>query len=95
MNNPFNRVLMALSYIKGERVNDWQEEQLTKLESTTHQHNEEVIWTKFEQAFKDAFTDSNKKQRAYKKLKDHKMINNDIDTYIAGFETLIKQAGWL
>jgi hypothetical protein len=62
MSNPFNRVLMALSYIKGEKVNNWQEEQLTKLEATTHPHNEEAIWTEFEQAFKDAFTDSNKKQ---------------------------------
>jgi hypothetical protein len=94
MSVPFNRVLMALSYIKGEKVNDWQEEQLMKLEATTHQHNDEAIWTEFEQAFKDAFTDSNKRQRAYEKLKDHKMANDDIDTYIAGFETLVKQAGW-
>jgi hypothetical protein len=71
MNNLFNRFLMALSYIKGEKVNDWQEEQLMKLEATTHPHNKEAIWTEFEQAFKDAFTDSNKKQRAYEKLKAH------------------------
>jgi hypothetical protein len=43
MSNPFNRVLMALSYIKGEKVNDWQEEQLTKLEATTHLHTDEVL----------------------------------------------------
>jgi Retrotransposon gag protein len=94
MSNPFNCVLMALSYVKGEKVNDWQEEQLTKLEATTHQHSDEVLWNDFEQAFKDAFTDSNKKQRAYEKLKAHQMVHNDIDTYISGFENLVKQAGW-
>jgi Retrotransposon gag protein len=85
---------MALTYIKGERVNDWQEEQLNKLESTTHQHTDEAIWQEFEQAFKDAFTNSNKKQRAYEKLKNHQMTGDDVDSYISGFENLVKQAGW-
>jgi hypothetical protein len=94
MKEPYNRVLMALAYIKGERVNDWQEEQLNKLESTTHQHTDEAIWQEFEQAFKDAFTDSNKKQRAYERLKNHQMTGDDVDSYISGFENLVKQAGW-
>jgi flagellar hook-basal body complex protein FliE len=94
MKEPYNRVLMALTYIKGERVNNWQEEQLNKLETTTHQHTNKIIWGEFEQAFKDAFTDSNKKQQAYEKLKKHEMIGNDVDLYILGFETLVKQAGW-
>jgi hypothetical protein len=38
--------------------------------------------------------DSNKKQWAYEKLKEHKMVNDDMDTYIASFKNLVKQAGW-
>jgi hypothetical protein len=94
MKVPYNRVLMALSYIKGERVNDWQEEQLNKLDQTTLSHTDETLWTNFETAFKGAFTDSNKKQTAYEKLKEHKMIGDDVDSYISQFENLIAKAGW-
>jgi hypothetical protein len=33
MKQAYNRVLMALNYIKGPKVDDWQEAQLIKLET--------------------------------------------------------------
>jgi Retrotransposon gag protein len=94
MSVPFDRVLMALSHIRGNRVNDWHEEQLIKLENTALMPTDEQLWADFETAFRSAFTDSNKRQTAYEQLKEHRMYGTDVDTYIARFETLIKQAGW-
>jgi Retrotransposon gag protein len=94
MSVPFDRVLMALSHIRGNRVNDWHKEQLTKLEGTALMQTDEQLWADFETAFKSAFTDSSKRQTAYEQLKGHHMHGTNVDTYIARFETLIKQAGW-
>jgi hypothetical protein len=42
-----NRVLMALTYIKGPKVNDWQEAQLEELESSNLIPDNETLWTNF------------------------------------------------
>jgi Retrotransposon gag protein len=94
MRQPYNRVLMALTYIKGPRVEDWQEARLEELTMTTLHPDDETLWTNFEQRFKDTYTDSNKKRAAYDKLMALKMIGGDIDTYIATFDNLLAKAGW-
>jgi hypothetical protein len=43
MKQAYNRVLMALNYIKGPKVDDWQEAQLTKLELDNRNYND-VLW---------------------------------------------------
>jgi hypothetical protein len=48
----------------------------------------------FEQKFKDAYTDSNKKRAAYDKLMTLQMKGGDIDMYIATFDNLLAKAGW-
>jgi Retrotransposon gag protein len=94
MKQPYNRVLMALTYIKGPRVEDWQEARLEELTTTTLHPDDEALWTNFEQKFKDTYTDSNKKRAAYDKLMTLQMKGGDIDTYIATFDNLLAKAGW-
>jgi hypothetical protein len=49
-------------------VDDWQEARLEELTSTNLHPDDEALWTNFEQKFKDAYTDGNKKRAAYDKL---------------------------
>jgi Retrotransposon gag protein len=94
MKQPYNRVLMALNYIKGPKVDDWQEGQLTELETDNRSQDDETIWTDFEQRFKNTFTDTNKKQLAYDRLMNLRLKDGDIDTYIATFDNLVSKLGW-
>ena len=94
MKQPYNRVLMALTYIKGPRVEDWQEARLEELTSTNLNPDDKALWTNFEQKFKDTYTNSNKKRAAYDKLMTLQMKGGDIDTYIATFNNLLAKAGW-
>ena len=86
---------MALTYIKGPRVDDWQEARLEELESSNLVSDDEALWTNFKQKFKDAYTDSNKKRAAYNKLMALQIKGGDIDMYIATFNNLLAKAGWL
>lgn len=101
MSNPFNQVLTVLSYIKGEHVEDWVNSQAEKMEQrliTTHPDHvcddNEVLWTDFQTAFQSAWKDGAKTQSAYDQLKKLKMVNLDVDLYMATFECLASAAGW-
>jgi hypothetical protein len=94
MKQAYNHVLMALIYIKGPKVDDWQEARLEELVNTNLHPDDEALWTTFKQKFKDAYTNSNKKRAAYDKLMALQMKEGDIDTYIAMFDNLLAKAGW-
>ena len=101
MTKAYNRVLTALTYIRGPMVNDWvntQENNLvTRTDTTRPNHvreDDEVLWAEFETAFHDAWTDTSKKQNAYDQLMKLTMAGWDIDTYIATFKRLALAAGW-
>jgi hypothetical protein len=101
MIKPFDRVLTALTYIRGPMINDWvnaQEEHLADQVDTTKrgwvQETDEVLWQEFENAFRAAWTDTSKKQNAYDQLMKLTMQGWDIDTYIATFDCLAQAAGW-
>ena len=94
MKQPYNHILMALIYIKGPKVDDWQEARLEELTNTTLHPDDEALWTNFEQKFKDVYTNSNKKRAAYDKLMALQMKGGDINTYIAMFDNLLAKAGW-
>ena len=92
ISNPFNRVLTVLSYIKGDRVEDWVDGQAQKLEDRidTSRANhvrdgDEILWREFEAAFKAAWKDGAKMQSAYDQLKKLVMKDLDVDAYIATF----------
>jgi Retrotransposon gag protein len=96
MKQPYARVAMALSLIRGPKVNDWVDEQLKELEQKvrTMSRSDETLWTDFEVAFTTAFTDTAKKEDAYQKLKHLKMKDELVDDYITAFNSLAAKAGW-
>jgi hypothetical protein len=88
-------VLTALSYIKGPLVEDWvntQDKELERCTDTTKLgsvcENNEILWSEFETAFKDAWTDTTKVQSAYSQLMKLQMKDLDIDTYNTTFARL-------
>jgi len=71
MLNPFNRVALALSYIKGVHVDDWVAQQIDKVFWKAYRNNtiqpnippiyadnDERLWLEFIDEFVDAFGDS-------------------------------------
>jgi Retrotransposon gag protein/Zinc knuckle len=96
MKQPYAWVAMALSLIHGPKVDDWVDEQLNDLELKvcTMPRSDETLWTDFEAAFTDAFTDTAKKEDAYQKLKHLKMKDELVDDYITAFNSLAAKAGW-
>ena len=101
MTKAYDRVLTALTYIRGPMVNDWvntQENNLVTCTDTTcpnHVHeDDERLWAEFKTAFQDAWTDMSKKQNAYDQLMKLTMAGWDIDTYIATFKRLALAASW-
>src|SRR5712691_8614044 len=94
MMNPATRTTTALSYIAGPLVEVWKEEQLTLLERSIANNiaeRDEVDWTTFETNFKSAFTNTNKKNDAYRELTALKH-KDDLDTFIAKFKQLVTAA---
>jgi Retrotransposon gag protein len=93
---PYARVAMALSLIRGPKVDDWVDEQLKELEQRVRMtpKGDEMLWTEFEMAFTSTFTDTAKKEDAYQKLKHLKMKDELVDDYITVFNSLAAKAGW-
>ena len=101
MKVPYDRVLTALTYMRGPLINDWIDQQEKKLADRTDttkrnhvQESDEVLWSEFETAFLAAWTDTSKKQNAYDQLMRLTMNGWDIDMYIATFDRLALAAGW-
>ena len=101
MKVPYDRILTALTYMRGPLINDWVDQQEKKLAkrintSTTNWVTEtnEILWTEFETAFLAAWTDTSKKQNAFDQLMRLNMSGWDVDTYIATFDRLTAAAGW-
>ena len=101
MKVPYDRVLTALTYMRGPLINDWIDQQEKKLDERTDktkrthvQESDEVLWNEFETAFLAAWTDTSKKQNAYDQLMRLTMNGWDMDTYIATFDRLTLAAGW-
>ena len=97
MDEPYSRIVTALSYIKGEKVKDWVTTQLDLLDKKIQDgvlYSDERLWAAFDKAFADAFTNITKEQDAYSALKDLKMVGEDLDTFIATHGNLVHRAGW-
>jgi Retrotransposon gag protein len=96
MKQPYVRVAMALSLIRGPKVDNWVDEQLNDLELKvcTMPKTDKMLWTEFKTTFTDTFTNTTKKEDAYQKLKHLKMKDELIDDYIIAFNSLAAKAGW-
>jgi hypothetical protein len=62
MANPYNQVMMCLSYMKGPKVNDWVRHKAQSLQAAidngTTVAMDETIWQVFKDKFVAAFTDT-------------------------------------
>lgn len=97
MKEPYSRVLMALSYMKGDKIWDWRRAAAKQLDNDVDDgipENDERHWENFKKTFQDCFTDTTKKQDAYLKLKNLRMQGDDLDTYISQHRLLVQKAGW-
>jgi hypothetical protein len=103
--NKAKMVAYALTFIKGPQVNDWaynMADQLSiKVEGNpvtgdppTHAEGDQALWDWFVQSFRDAFTDSTRKQDAYSRLTKMELNMDNVDTSITLFKHLIREAGW-
>ena len=94
---PYSQVLMAISYMKGERNQNWNKKQVKKFDECINDFrwlvNNEKLWKHFVEDFKKAYTNTTDKQDAYISLQELKMTGGDLDTYVADHEALIKRIG--
>jgi Retrotransposon gag protein len=107
MINPFQRIALCLSFIRGKRVDKWVEERINQLQravvgdptamppiSPTHLDTDERLWNAFGADFRSAFQDTAAEENAYAALKVLTMKDDQIDEYIAHFEVLLVKARW-
>jgi len=89
MSNPAMRVTTALTYMQANMMEPWKEEQMTRLEACIAggtADTKEVHWTEFEQAFKDSFTNTNRKQEAFNNLIKLKHGPSGLNIFISKFK---------
>ncbi len=93
-----NHIALALTFIKGEHVQDWAHEMMKnmedRLESTLNPMLEtnEYHWDYFKDTFRDAFTDTSEREDADNKLQNLHMKEGNLDQYIAKFNRLANLA---
>jgi hypothetical protein len=97
--NVYLRVLLALSFIKGQNVVNWVGTQINQLEENLTNicggdEDDEDLWQEFEKEFKRAFISSTAKESAYIKLQSLKMKGDQLDEYIVELVTLIGELSW-
>jgi Retrotransposon gag protein len=92
---PYNRVLTNLGYIKGPKVSTWVNEYLDTLDQEVAQYGEgaEVLWTNYKAELERTFAYTNKAQDVANALQKLEQKDN-LDKYIADFNTLRKVAKW-
>ena len=95
MTNPMKRAALFLTYIKGPNVNDWVREKtmwaVQELQ-TGRPGEDEHYWTEIARDFQLMFQDAGRRERAQEKLRHLKYTTGDIDTLIARFSSLAKEA---
>ena len=97
MRVPMQRVALTLSYIKGEEVDEWSHEYADQLADKVYNNgvdpSNEQLWDDFVLAFVHRFRDTGKEERAWAQLLTVEMKDDDLDGYIAKFESLLRKAG--
>ena len=98
--NPKRRVALALTYIRGPKVDAWVAQQYDALLSIkasnhvrTHVDNcsdQEALWEEFIAEFKRAFAEPS--WEVFAMLETLRMAENDVEMYIATFENLMRRA---
>jgi len=95
MKKPLSRVVALLSYMDGDKVDAWKEEQMHILEKAANDgvpETNEDIWTDFIKRFRNAFTNQNQREESYQKLCKLKQ-GESLDDFFAKFKQLAFEAG--
>jgi hypothetical protein len=94
--DPYMRVALILTFIKGEDVNSWANYQLKLLDEkiARGRANKEPLWEEFETNFKNTFTLIKAKESALAELETLKMQKHELDKYVATFNRLVDEAGF-
>jgi hypothetical protein len=98
MVNPMKRAALFLGFIKGPNVKDWVKrwtnwtiDQYTTGRAT----NDEYYWTTIIHGFEDAFRDTGARERAEMRLTHLLMTPNEVDIFLAQFETMAHEAQYV
>jgi hypothetical protein len=93
--SPMRHVAIALTFIKGPKVNGWVKAMLQTLEQLDPViENVEYVYTNFLNHFQTQYTGSTKQEVAQATLDKHTFHFPFIDQYISNFETLVRKAGY-
>ena len=95
MKKPLSRVVTLLSYMDGDKVDAWKEEQMHILEKAANDGVQEMdkdLWKDFIERFRNAFTNQNQKEESYQKLCKLKQ-EESLDNFFAKFKQLAFEAG--
>jgi len=95
MKKPLSRVVALLSYMDGDKVDAWKEEQMHILEKAANDgipETNEDIWKDFIERFRNAFSNQNQREESYQKLCKLKQ-EESLDDFFAKFKQLVYEAG--
>jgi hypothetical protein len=95
LKSPIRQVVLALTLIKGEKVDLWVRNMIDAIRRLhpVH-HNVPAVWIEFEQAFREKFVDSTGELRARNQLDKLKFKYPEINGHIAEFKDLIVKANY-
>jgi len=91
---PFSRIVTMLSYMDGTRVDAWKEEQLTIISNEIKDgalETDETLWDEFLERFEKAFSNQNRRSKAYQELCKLKQ-GDSLDDFFAKFKQLAYEA---
>src|SRR5947208_6777219 len=92
MKNPYSRVTSALTYLTGDLMESWKEDQLQQLRDRVNAgtpDTDESHWQSFETDFRNSFTNTNAAKEACTELTKLKQADS-LDKYIAHFKQLAR-----
>ena len=88
------RIAIALTCIKGPKVNRWTQQQLKWLMTLQPADDNNTTYQQFIANFRTCFMDSQKAQRARIELQTLKITWPEIDEYISKFKSIAHEAGY-
>ena len=100
MRDPYKRVALALSYMKGPKILYWVSDRSSDIRRKMMNaiqsigHKDEDVWEDFVKDFKTTFTDPFRQQIAAEKFMALTMEGDDLEGYIATFGGLVSDAEW-
>src|SRR6267378_5231865 len=96
MTNPMKRTALFLRFLKGPNVKDWVRKWtnwIVEQYNLGHPSTDEYYWNQVALGFENAFQDTGARERAEDKLRHLNWMPNEVDTFIAQFESLAEEAG--